>query len=285
MAAALPGASPPGPHVPPGLTAHLAIGPVRLLGVPVTALARLNPGEHERRREIGLGPVTDPALLDRLLNLPAGLPVADPAAWAQALALPAGIVSRARDGRTVTRTLDFPLTVDAVVVPARRRGCCGRSRTPACSRPSPSAGPRGGTGPVYGPAGARSAASACSARTAPSSSRRNRRPACAWTAGPGCCGRRPTAAGCPGPAQPYNHGAAIPAGSASRCAARSAKKAGSVSAAQARRPSLTAATEAEHRPPNGSHTQSPGPVTAVRARSMKSSGFWFRCAALAAVGL
>jgi len=121
MAAALPRASLPGPHVPPGLAAHLAIGPVRLLGVPVTALARLNPGEHERRREIGLGPVTDPALLDRLLNLPAGLPVADPAAWAQALALPAGIVSRARDGRTVTRTLDFPLTVDAVVVPARRR--------------------------------------------------------------------------------------------------------------------------------------------------------------------
>ncbi|MGH3287272.1 MAG: hypothetical protein ACRDPD_21730 [Streptosporangiaceae bacterium] len=109
-----------GPHIPPGLAGHVAIGPVRLLGVPVTALARLNLDEHERRRTLGLGPVTDPALLDRLLNLPAGLPVADSAAWTQTADLPAGIVSRARDGCTVVRMLDIPLTVDAVVVRARR---------------------------------------------------------------------------------------------------------------------------------------------------------------------
>ena len=48
---------------------------------------------------------------------------------------------------------------------------------------------------------------------------------------------------------------------------------------------MTAATEPVHSPPNGSHTTSPGSVTAVIRRSMNSSGFWFRCAELAAVGL
>jgi len=54
-----------------------------------------------------------------LLNLPAGLPATDPAAWTRAADLPAGIVSRAGDGHTVTRMLDFPLIVDAIVVEAR----------------------------------------------------------------------------------------------------------------------------------------------------------------------
>ena len=48
---------------------------------------------------------------------------------------------------------------------------------------------------------------------------------------------------------------------------------------------MTAASEAEHRPPNGSQITSPGSVTASIRRAMNSSGFWFRWAELAAVGL
>ena len=51
----------------------------------------------------------------------------------------------------------------------------------------------------------------------------------------------------------------------SRSVARSANS-GSVSAAKARRPSVMAATEAEHRPPNGSHNVA-GSVTAEIRRS------------------
>src|SRR5690606_37619020 len=53
----------------------------------------------------------------------------------------------------------------------------------------------------------------------------------------------------------------------------------------ARRPSSTAATDADASPPKGSHTTSPGPVTALTCRRMNSSGFWFKCAADCTDGL
>jgi len=52
----------------------VSIERVNLLGVQVTASALLNCAEHERRGVLGLGAVTDPALLDRLLGLPSGVP-------------------------------------------------------------------------------------------------------------------------------------------------------------------------------------------------------------------
>jgi hypothetical protein len=92
--------------------------PVTLLGTPVTAHVALNEREHRRRAAIGLGAVTDPALLDLLLNLPLGVPVADPVAWAATAAQLDGIAACGRDGRTVTRHLDAPLYIRAVVVTA-----------------------------------------------------------------------------------------------------------------------------------------------------------------------
>jgi hypothetical protein len=95
---------------------------VRLLGVLVIALARPSTAEHDRRLAAGVGPVNDPALLDRLLDLPAGQPVADPVVWAETSGLPAGIVERGGDGYTVTRLLEPPLALDGVVVRAGRTG-------------------------------------------------------------------------------------------------------------------------------------------------------------------
>jgi hypothetical protein len=94
-------------------------GPVMLLGVSVMACAVLRRSEHERRRACGLGAVTDPALLNRLLDLPAGEPVADPVLRAETSALAAGIADRAGDGCAVSRVLESPLVIDAVVVQAR----------------------------------------------------------------------------------------------------------------------------------------------------------------------
>jgi hypothetical protein len=74
------------------------------------------------------------------------------------------------------------------------------------------------------------------------------------------------------------------AASARRCAAISAKS-WSTSATHATRPASTAATAADASPPNGSHTTSPGSVTAFTIRRMNSSGFWFRCAADSELGL
>ena len=91
---------------------------VTLLNTPVTAWVALNRDEQRRREAIGLGAVTDPALLDLLLNLPLGVPVADPAAWAETAARPDGIVSRSEDGCTITRHLDSPLYLQSVVVTA-----------------------------------------------------------------------------------------------------------------------------------------------------------------------
>ena len=56
---------------------------VILLGVGVTACAVINIAEHRRREAAGMGAVTNPGLLDRLLDLPTGIPVIDPVVWAE----------------------------------------------------------------------------------------------------------------------------------------------------------------------------------------------------------
>jgi len=122
-----------------------------LLGVRVTAHAVLNLAEHGRRAAAGLGAVIDPALLDRLLDLPAGaaavidpalldrlldLPagaaaVIDPALLDRLLDLPAGvpvpaglagqwpgILDADPDGVSVTRRLESPLSITDVVIQA-----------------------------------------------------------------------------------------------------------------------------------------------------------------------
>ena len=108
--------------LPPGPADRITVGPVVLLGVRVIALARPSPTEHDRRAAASVGPVTNPALLDRLLDLPAGERVDDPVIWAETSGLPPGIVDRGEDGYTVTRLLEPPLILNGVVVPASRAG-------------------------------------------------------------------------------------------------------------------------------------------------------------------
>ncbi len=93
-------------------------GPVRvmLLGVRVTAYAIVNVGEHRRRETAGLGAVVSPGLLDRLMDLPAGISVTDPVVWAELADQPSGVVERCQDGARVVRRLESPLTITDVVV-------------------------------------------------------------------------------------------------------------------------------------------------------------------------
>ena len=56
---------------------------VMLLSVRVTAYAIINIAEHLRRETAGIGAVINPALLDRLMDLPIGISVTDPVAWAE----------------------------------------------------------------------------------------------------------------------------------------------------------------------------------------------------------
>jgi len=95
-------------------------GPVRvmLLGVRVTAYAIINVAEHRRRKTAGLGAVISPALLDRLMDLPIGIPVTDPVVWAEMADQPCGIVELGEDCACVTRCLESPLTITDVVVDA-----------------------------------------------------------------------------------------------------------------------------------------------------------------------
>ncbi len=113
----------PGPvgcEIPPhGAPALVQIERVQLLGVSVTVRAMLSLTEHERRNSAGLGPVMDPALLDRLLDLPVAIPVADPVIWAETADQPAGMIRREADGFMVTRLLAAPLTLNDVIVTAR----------------------------------------------------------------------------------------------------------------------------------------------------------------------
>jgi hypothetical protein len=97
------------------LTSLQGVAGVMLLGVRVTAHAVVNLAEHHRREAAGMAAVLDPALLDRLLDLPAGVPVIDPAWWARQLP---GILEREPDGVSVTRRLESPLSITDVVVRA-----------------------------------------------------------------------------------------------------------------------------------------------------------------------
>jgi hypothetical protein len=94
------------------------IAGVNLLGVAVTAVAIIQAAEDERRRLAGIGAITDPALLDRLLELPLGAAVSDPVAWAETADQPAGVIGRESDGITVTRHLAAPLSIEDVIVAA-----------------------------------------------------------------------------------------------------------------------------------------------------------------------
>jgi hypothetical protein len=91
---------------------------VTLLGVKVNAYVIINAAEHQRRGAAGVTAVTDPALLDRLLDLPLATPVIDPVIWAEMADQPSGIIERSEDGMSVIRRLESPLMVEDVVVEA-----------------------------------------------------------------------------------------------------------------------------------------------------------------------
>jgi hypothetical protein len=94
---------------------------VNLLGTRVTVAAVIDPSEHDRRLTSECGAITDPALLDRLLELSLGLPVPDPVAWAETADQPPGVIDRDADGITVTRRLAPPLAIEDVIVAATAR--------------------------------------------------------------------------------------------------------------------------------------------------------------------
>jgi hypothetical protein len=89
-----------------------------LLGVRVTAYAVINIAEHRRRETAGMGAITIPALLDRLMDLPIGIPVTDPVVWAELAGQPGGVAEGDEDGARITRRLESPLTITDVVVGA-----------------------------------------------------------------------------------------------------------------------------------------------------------------------
>lgn len=97
---------------------YVQIEAVLLLGVRVTAYAIINEREHQRRQAAKMTAVTDPALLDRLMDLPVGIPVADPVISAETVDQLPAIVERDENGATVTRRLVPPLAVEDVVVNA-----------------------------------------------------------------------------------------------------------------------------------------------------------------------
>jgi hypothetical protein len=89
-----------------------------LLGVRVTAYTVINIAEHRRREIAGMGAVINPALLDRLMDLPVGIWVTDPVMWAEMTDQPRGVVERHEDGAKITRRLESPLTITDVLVEA-----------------------------------------------------------------------------------------------------------------------------------------------------------------------
>ena len=101
---------------PAAVTSLQAVAGVMLLGVRVTAYAVINVAEHRRREAAGMGAVLQPALLDRLLDQPTGVPVIDPAGWAEMAGQAPGILERDSDGVSVTRRLESPLSIADVVV-------------------------------------------------------------------------------------------------------------------------------------------------------------------------
>lgn len=91
---------------------------VPLLGVRVTACTIIHLAEHRRREAAGMGAVINPALLDRLLDLPVGVPVIDPVMWTEMADQPPGIVECGEDDASITRHLQAPLTIADVVLHA-----------------------------------------------------------------------------------------------------------------------------------------------------------------------
>src|ERR1700756_1592860 len=91
---------------------------VMLLGARVTAYAIINVAEHQRRETAGMGAVINPALLDRLMDLPIGISVTDPVAWAEMADQSRGVAERHEDGARITRRLESPLTITDVIVGA-----------------------------------------------------------------------------------------------------------------------------------------------------------------------
>jgi hypothetical protein len=89
---------------------------VMLLGARVTAYAIINIAEHQRRETAGMGAVINPALLDRLMDLPIGISVTDPVAWVEMADQPRGVAERHEDGARITRRLESPLTITDVLV-------------------------------------------------------------------------------------------------------------------------------------------------------------------------
>jgi hypothetical protein len=89
-----------------------------LLGARVTAYAIINIAEHQRRETAGMGAVINPALLDRLMDLPIGISVTDPVAWVEMADQPRGVAERHEDGARITRRLESPLTITDVIVGA-----------------------------------------------------------------------------------------------------------------------------------------------------------------------
>jgi hypothetical protein len=98
--------------------ANALVDGVVLLGVRVVACTVINIAEHRRREAAGMAAVINPALLDRMMNLPVAVTVIDPVVWAEMADLPPGILERAEDGASITRRLDAPLTIADVVVHA-----------------------------------------------------------------------------------------------------------------------------------------------------------------------
>ncbi len=91
---------------------------VMLLGVRVTAYAIINIAEHQRRETAGMGAVINPALLDRLMDLPIGISVTDPVAWAEMADQPHAVAELHEDGARIIRRLESPLTIADVIVDA-----------------------------------------------------------------------------------------------------------------------------------------------------------------------
>jgi len=91
---------------------------VMLLGVRVAAYAIINIAEHQRRETAGMGAVINPALLDRLMDLPIGISVTDPVAWAEMADQPRAVAELHEDGARIIRRLESPLTIADVIVDA-----------------------------------------------------------------------------------------------------------------------------------------------------------------------
>jgi hypothetical protein len=125
---------------------------VMLLGVRVTAYTVINIAEHRRREIAGMGAVINPALLDRLMDLPVGIWVTDPVVWAEMTDQPRGVVERHEDGgpgttrcpgRQLVRWFHAPLDCSRAQADTRRRDAGGKAVRRRHCRSSPRAAAAG----------------------------------------------------------------------------------------------------------------------------------------------